>query len=58
MAKQFITSFDRTKYYSLEVFAQGGWRRDLEQILNFIAKGPNSSGIILLLLKKYRGNSR
>jgi len=47
-AKQFITSFDR-KNISLSVRPADG---RVEQILNFIAKRPNSSGIIYCLSRK------
>tara|TARA_R110002050_G_scaffold16019_2_gene49162 strand:- start:260399 stop:262507 length:2109 start_codon:yes stop_codon:yes gene_type:complete len=47
-AKQFITSFDR-KNISLTVRPADG---RVEQILNFIAKRPNSSGIIYCLSRK------
>tara|TARA_R110002051_G_scaffold250747_3_gene310107 strand:- start:568 stop:2691 length:2124 start_codon:yes stop_codon:yes gene_type:complete len=47
-AKQFISSFDR-KNISLTVRPADG---RVEQILNFIAKRPNSSGIIYCLSRK------
>ncbi len=47
-AKQFITSFDR-KNISLTVRPADG---RVEQILNFIEKRPNSSGIIYCLSRK------
>lgn len=47
-AKQFITSFDR-KNISLTVRPADG---RVEQILNFIQKRPNSSGIIYCLSRK------